>query len=76
MSKKNEIIVIGDYTATQLEKLSEEFQTILVEKTDDLGSLSTVSRERIEGIAFKGHRPLEFDASSFDLLPKLRIISN
>ena len=76
MSKKNEIIVIGDYTATQLEKLSEEFQTNIVNKTDDLGNLSSVSRENIEGVAFKGHRPLEFDAASFDLLPELRIISN
>ena len=76
MSKKNEIIVIGDYTATQLEKLSEEFQTIFVNKTDDLRSLSAASRKNIKGVAFKGHRPLEFDAASFDLLPELRIISN
>ena len=76
MSKKNEIIVIGDYTVTQLEKLSEEFQTVFVNKTDDLRSLSAASRKNIEGVAFKGHRPLEFDAASFDLLPELRIISN
>ena len=76
MSKKNEIIVIGDYTVTQLEKLSEEFQTIFVNKTDDLRSLSAASRKNIKGVAFKGHRPLEFDAASFDLLPELRIISN
>tara|TARA_A100001011_G_scaffold329797_1_gene355268 strand:- start:832 stop:1788 length:957 start_codon:yes stop_codon:yes gene_type:complete len=76
MSKKNEIIVIGDYTVTQLEKLSEEFQTELVENTDGLESLSVASREKIEGVAFKGHRPLEFDAPSLNLLPKLRLISN
>ena len=76
MSKKNEIIVIGDYTVVQLERISQDFQTTCIKNTDDLENLSIASRGKIEGVAFKGHRPLEFEASRFDLLPKLRIISN
>ncbi len=76
MSKKNEIIVIGDYTVAQLEQLSEEFETKVVENTNGLENLSVAAREKIEGVAFKGHRPLEFDAHVLNLLPKLRLISN
>ena len=76
MIKKNEIIVIGDYTDIQLEQLSNEFQSTFVKNADDLVNLPMVCREKIQAIAFKGHRPLEFDSFKFELFPKLRIVSN
>ena len=76
MSKNNEIIVIGDYTEAQLEKMSKVFQISCIKNADNLEKLSMTVREKIKGVAFKGHRPLEFNQSRFELLPELRIISN
>ena len=76
MTKKNEIIVVGDYTDVQLKKLEQEFQPTCVKDVEELVNLPVNYRECIEGVAFKGHRPLEFDSLKFDLLPRLKIIAN
>ena len=76
MTLKNKILVIGEYTPEQLVKLETEFEPIFLKNGDAIPEVSLANRETITAVAFKGHRPLEFDKTKFDLLPKLKIISN
>jgi lactate dehydrogenase-like 2-hydroxyacid dehydrogenase len=76
MTFKNKILVIGEYTPEQLGKLESEFDPVLLKNADSIPEVSLAIRETIAGVAFKGHRPLEFDETKFDLLPELKIISN
>ena len=74
--KKNKIIVIGDYTRRQADLLKRDFDTFFVKKVEKLVEIPVFERETIQGIAFKGHRPLEFSIKEFELVPHLRVISN
>ena len=76
MTLKNKILVIGGYTPEQLVKLKNEFEPILLKNADVTSEVPLATRETITAVAFKGHRPLEFDNTKFDLLPELKIISN
>ena len=76
MNRRDQIIVIGDYTPVQVEKLVEEFHPIFIKSIAELSILDFAQRIEIEGVAFKGHAPLEFNRVKFDLLPNLKIIAN
>ena len=74
--KKNTVIVSGDYTPKQVKQLERDFDTIFIENLEKLLEIPLSDRERIKGIAFKGHKPLEFSSKQLDLVPNLGIISN
>ncbi|MEE2774030.1 MAG: 2-hydroxyacid dehydrogenase [Pseudomonadota bacterium] len=74
MGKKNEILVIGDYTEWQTKMFKEFFESFFLTSTLDIKNLSIGLRERIEAVAFKGHS--ELGEEEFKLLPKLKLISN
>ena len=76
MTLKNKILVIGQYTPEQLGKLQTNFEAILLKNGDAIPDVPFTMRETITAIAFKGHKPMELDNKKFDLLPKLKIISN
>ncbi len=76
MSNKNDMMVIGDYTVDQIEAFQKDFNASFFKRIDDLFELKNSKREFVKGVAFKGHKPLEFNKEKFDLLPNLKIISN
>ena len=76
MNSKYKVIVSGDYTSDQVKAFDRDFDATFIKQLESIVEIKALIREQVEAVAFKGHKPLEFDVKKFDMVPNLKVISN